>query len=83
MARKYVVLGDGREEGIAPGNTGGLVLVCLMIVLSLTLISMVIFACGSHKKKRRRSGNAGGGGGCGGGDAGGGCGGGCGGGGGG
>ncbi|ONI16715.1 hypothetical protein PRUPE_3G117300 [Prunus persica] len=57
MARKFVVVAGVRAEevGFMPYNSGGLLLLC-MIFVSLSLISMVIFACsgkGSKKKKRR------------------------------
>ncbi|CAB4273130.1 unnamed protein product [Prunus armeniaca] len=76
MARgTYVVLGGGQAEelGIMQDNSGGIFLLC-MILMSLSLISMVIFACGDDEgssKKRcgasRGSGGAACGGGCGGG----------------
>ncbi|KAG5047311.1 hypothetical protein GLYMA_06G276700v4 [Glycine max] len=64
----------------AHANEAGLVLhsspmfLFLMIVASLSIISMIIFACGDDNK-RTNKGGGGGGGGCGGGGCGGGCGG--------
>ncbi|OMO84695.1 hypothetical protein COLO4_21896 [Corchorus olitorius] len=48
MAREFVVIGgNGPGEGVAGFVThGGLLLLC-MIVFSLSIISMVIFACGN------------------------------------
>ncbi|GLU12161.1 hypothetical protein SLE2022_288630 [Rubroshorea leprosula] len=75
MARDVIVF-RGEEGGfLLDSKGGGLFLIC-MIVASLSLISMVVFACGDSGHKPRRSvgyGGGGGGGGCGGG--GGGCGG--------
>ncbi|CAN6706358.1 unnamed protein product [Malus baccata var. baccata] len=52
MARTYVGLGGGHagEVGIMmpDHNSGGLLLLC-MILMSLSLISMVIFACGDYQ----------------------------------
>ncbi|ONI16669.1 hypothetical protein PRUPE_3G114200 [Prunus persica] len=66
MARgAYVVLGGGHAEelGIMQDNSGGIILLC-MILMSLSLISMVIFACGddegSSKKRYRNRGGGGG-----------------------
>ncbi|CAN6567315.1 unnamed protein product [Malus baccata var. baccata] len=80
MARTYVGLGGGHAGEVAimmpDHNSGGLLLLC-MILMSLSLISMVIFACGDSSGSPRPSrpggggcGNGGGGcgsGGCGGG----------------
>ncbi|KAM1778270.1 hypothetical protein ACFX1S_039996 [Malus domestica] len=80
MARTYVGLGGGHAGEVAimmpDHNSGGLLLLC-MILMSLSLISMVIFACGdsSGKPRPRGGGYTGGAGGCGGGGGGGGCGG--------
>ncbi|KAL6286285.1 hypothetical protein ACE6H2_010675 [Prunus campanulata] len=57
MARKFVLVAGvhAEEVGFMPDNSGGLLLLC-MIFVSLSLISMVIFACsdkGSKKKKRQ------------------------------
>ncbi|KAM1189796.1 hypothetical protein ACFX2J_025430 [Malus domestica] len=63
MARTYVGLGGGHagEVGIMmpDHNSGGLLLLC-MILMSLSLISMVIFACGDYEgsNKERRGGGA-------------------------
>ena len=67
MARGLGVLADA---GVLLGSSNGLLLLG-MIIMSITIISMVIFACGDNKAWKGRAG--GGGGGCGGG--GGGCGG--------
>ncbi|CAL9011414.1 unnamed protein product [Prunus brigantina] len=51
MARgAYVVLGGGHAEelGIMQDNLGAILLLC-MILMSLSLISMVIFACGDDE----------------------------------
>ncbi|CAL9011542.1 unnamed protein product [Prunus brigantina] len=68
MARgTYVVLGGGHAEelGIMQDNSGGIFLLC-MILMSLSLKSMVIFACGddegSNKKRYRGRGGGGDGG---------------------
>ncbi|OMO61046.1 hypothetical protein COLO4_33592 [Corchorus olitorius] len=50
MAREFVVLGgNGPGEEVAGfvtrGGSGGLLLLC-MIVFSISIISMVVFACG-------------------------------------
>ncbi|KAK9265915.1 hypothetical protein L1049_021409 [Liquidambar formosana] len=78
MARDFVYLGSSHadEVGLVQQTSGSLILFC-MIIMSLSIISMVIFACGdsgsgSPSKKRRDDGGGGGGGGCGGGDGGGG-----------
>ncbi|KAM1443328.1 hypothetical protein ACFX2I_039618 [Malus domestica] len=71
MARTYVGLGGGHAGEVATmmpdHNSGGLLLLC-MILMSLSLISMVIFACGdSSGRPRPRPGGGGcggGGGGC-------------------
>ncbi|KAK3183981.1 hypothetical protein Dsin_031267 [Dipteronia sinensis] len=74
MAREIL---DLAESGSLGGDAwvGGVFLFCL-VVASLSMISMVIFACGDDGTSRRRSrfgdGGGGGGGGCGGGDGGGG-----------
>ena len=66
MAREILVLSDSRLGGNA--WVGGVFLFCL-IVASLSMISMVIFACGddgtSRERRRSRFGD-GGGAGCGG-----------------
>ncbi|KAJ0014499.1 hypothetical protein Pint_19559 [Pistacia integerrima] len=69
MARELFVI-DGSVP--AGSNFGGLFLLCA-VVASVSMISMVIFACGDSTSGKRRSGGGGGGGG-GGGDGGGGCG---------
>ncbi|KAI5338075.1 hypothetical protein L3X38_017346 [Prunus dulcis] len=62
----YVVLGGGHAEelGIMQDNSGTILLLC-MILMSLSLISMVIFACGDDEgsSKKRYGGGGGGGGG--------------------
>ncbi|GLT48348.1 hypothetical protein SLA2020_219790 [Shorea laevis] len=69
MARDVIVF-HGEEGGFQlDSKGGGLFLIC-MIVASLSLISMVVFACGDSGHKPRRRGD--GGGGCGGGGGGGG-----------
>lgn len=73
MGRELSVLAAAAH---AESNFGGIVLLC-MVVASISMISMVIFACGDdgHPKRHRTNGGfAPGGGGCGGG-GGGGCGG--------
>ena len=72
MRRNLGALVDARidDASILLETPSGLLLLG-MIIMSLSIISMVIFACGDGSKKRR--GGVGGGGGCGGG--GGGCGG--------
>ena len=70
MARGLGVLVDA---GVLLGSLSGLLLLG-MIIMSIPIISMVIFACVDNKAKKRRAGG-GGGGGCGGGGGGGGCGG--------
>ncbi|KAM7498491.1 hypothetical protein LguiA_022905 [Lonicera macranthoides] len=87
MARLYF---DAVNDG-SIANEGGVIILFCMIVMSVSIISMVIFACsdsGESKPHRRRHGfmggggsacgggdGGGGGGGCGGGGGGGGCGG--------
>ena len=72
MARDLGVLADA---GILLGSTNGLLLLC-MIIMSLSIISMVIFVCGDSDRRPYRGGGGGAaGGGCGGGGGGGGCGG--------
>ncbi|KAJ6736707.1 hypothetical protein OIU85_018837 [Salix viminalis] len=77
MAREFVVHEGSvhSEAGFLLGSSEAFLLLC-MIVVSLSIISMVIFACGdSNSGGSRRHGQGGlGGGGCGG-DGGGGCGG--------
>ncbi|GKV25404.1 hypothetical protein SLEP1_g34851 [Rubroshorea leprosula] len=74
MARDVIVF-RGEEGGfLLDSKGGGLFLIC-MIVASLSLISMVVFACGDSGQKPRRSVGYGGGGGGGCGGGGGGCGG--------
>ena len=48
MARQFVI-GDGNagQASLVLVSSGGLFLLC-MIVMSLSIISMVIFACGDH-----------------------------------
>ncbi|KAM1026796.1 hypothetical protein ACFX2A_040639 [Malus domestica] len=80
MARTYVGLGGGHAGEVAimmPDHNSGRLLLLCMILMSLSLISMVIFACGdsSGKPRPRGGGYTGGAGGCGGGGGGGGCGG--------
>ncbi|KAJ6333503.1 hypothetical protein OIU77_009385 [Salix suchowensis] len=76
MAREFLVHEGSvhSETGFLLGSSEAFLLLC-MIVVSLSIISMVIFACGDSSGGIRhgRGGYAGGGGGCGGG--GGGCGG--------
>ncbi|KAL5793605.1 hypothetical protein ACOSP7_002199 [Xanthoceras sorbifolium] len=80
MARGVLVLAESRLGMDGSAWVGGVFLFCL-VVASLSMISMVIFACGSegNSRKRRRSrfgdGGGGGGAGCGGSGGGGGCGG--------
>ena len=88
MARIWFVLRDGNadHQGLMElVSSGGLFLLC-MIFMTLSIISMVIFACADHNSGSRRKkkgdlvcGGCGGGGGCGcgGGGCGGGGGGGC------
>ena len=74
MARALGVLADA---GVLLGSLSGLLLLS-MIIMSIPIISMDIFACVANKGKKRRAGGGGGGGGgggCGGGGGGGGCGG--------
>ncbi|KAM7498489.1 hypothetical protein LguiA_022903 [Lonicera macranthoides] len=77
MARLYL---DAVNDG-SIANEGGVIILFCMIVMSVSIISMVIFACsdsGESKPRRRHGfggGIGGGGGGCGGGGGGGGCGG--------
>ncbi|KAJ6353156.1 hypothetical protein OIU76_002212 [Salix suchowensis] len=74
MAREFVVHEGSvhSEAGFLLGSSEAFLLLC-MIVVSLSIISMVIFACGdSNSGKGRRHGGGGGGGGCGGGGGGGG-----------
>ncbi|KAK2980192.1 hypothetical protein RJ640_007282 [Escallonia rubra] len=80
MARSLVPLD---EMSVTMGGWGGLFLLC-MVILSVSIVSMILFACADGPKKKRRSsysggggcgGEGGGGGGCGGGGGGGGCGG--------
>ncbi|KAI5338074.1 hypothetical protein L3X38_017345 [Prunus dulcis] len=69
MARgTYVVLGGGHAEelGLMQDNSGGIFLLC-MILMSLSLISMIIFACGDAEGPSKKG--YGGGGGVGGGGA--------------
>lgn len=71
MGRELLVLAGAAH---AESNFGGVFLLC-MVVASISMISMVIFACGDdgHPKRHRTSGGfAPGGGGCGGGGCGGG-----------
>ncbi|KAK6259278.1 hypothetical protein SCA6_013752 [Theobroma cacao] len=62
MTRELIILGGSVPRGEA-GVSGGLFLLC-MIVFSLSIIAMVIFACGDdNSEKPRRNHAAGGGGG--------------------
>ncbi|EOX92862.1 Uncharacterized protein TCM_001723 [Theobroma cacao] len=63
MARELVNLGGSGAGGEA-GVSGGLFLLC-MIVFSLSIISMVIFACGDNNSGKPRHNHGAGGGGCG------------------
>ncbi|PKI34835.1 hypothetical protein CRG98_044775 [Punica granatum] len=74
MAREIARLVDSYGSG---SGSGGVLFVLCAVVFSLTVISMVVFACGhsSNGSHRRRRHGGGGGGGCGGGGGGGGCGG--------
>ncbi|KAF9672368.1 hypothetical protein SADUNF_Sadunf11G0034400 [Salix dunnii] len=76
MAREFLVHEGSvhSEAGFLLGSSGAFLLLC-MIVVSLSIISMVIFACGDSNSDRGRKGGNGGGGGCGGGGGGGVCGG--------
>ncbi|XP_038682034.1 ctenidin-1-like [Tripterygium wilfordii] len=83
MARALVVSG-GHSDAFMVGNFGGLMIMLGMVFVSLSIISMVIFACGDDNESGGSGGGGGGGGGvgvmaggggCGGGGGGGGCGG--------
>ncbi|OMO69315.1 hypothetical protein CCACVL1_19557 [Corchorus capsularis] len=57
MAREFVVLGgNGPGEEVAGfvtrGGSGGLLLLC-MIVFSISIISMIVFACGDDGNSGR------------------------------
>ncbi|KAK9285467.1 hypothetical protein L1049_024661 [Liquidambar formosana] len=65
MARDFVYLGSSHadEVGLMQQTSGSLILFC-MIIMSLSIISMVIFACGdsgsgSPSKKRHGGGHGG------------------------
>ena len=58
MARDLGVLADA---GILLGSTNGLLLLC-MIIMSLSIISMVIFVCGDFDDSHHGGGGGGGGG---------------------
>ncbi|GFY97663.1 hypothetical protein Acr_12g0002040 [Actinidia rufa] len=82
MARYLDIVGGGEAaEGIVVQGSGAWILYVGMIVMSVSIISMVVFACGDGSKSDHGGGhlgggaggfNAGGGGGCGGGGGGGG-----------
>jgi len=74
MARDFVVLvGAAHVDDPSVVLEGSSCLFLLaMIIMSLSIISMLIFACGDEGKVARKSGYNGGGGGCGGGGCGGG-----------
>ncbi|KAK9156383.1 hypothetical protein Sjap_003863 [Stephania japonica] len=77
MARLLEAFENGSKVAAVFQIHGSFSFLC-MIVLTLSLISMAIFACAESGKKRRRrfyGGSGGGGAGCGGGGGGGGCGG--------
>ena len=70
-----MAIGGGGEVGMVASSYGALFLLC-MVVMSLSILSMIIFACGeSSSGPRPPNGGAcgGGGAGCGGGGGGGGC----------
>ncbi|KAK3024752.1 hypothetical protein RJ639_043695 [Escallonia herrerae] len=73
MARSLV---PQDEMSVTVGGWGGLFLLC-MVILSVSILSMILFACADGPEKKRRGGGGGGGGGGGCGDGGGGGGGGC------
>ncbi|XP_054817132.1 transcription factor tasR-like [Prosopis cineraria] len=83
MARDVFAFGGGNEDqimsSIMNGSVSGTFMLLAMIVVSVSVISMVVFACGDNSPRTRRrwggGGVGGGGGGCGGGGGGGGCGG--------
>ncbi|GAB4859667.1 hypothetical protein Ancab_011147, partial [Ancistrocladus abbreviatus] len=62
--------GNPYDSGVDVGSSGGLFLLCAVVV-SLSIISMIVFACADGIDRRRWAGGGGGGGACGGGGGGG------------
>ncbi|CAL9011430.1 unnamed protein product, partial [Prunus brigantina] len=54
MARNLVGIGDSHADELLPSDAGGLFLFC-MILISLSVISAVIFSCGKSSRKKKHN----------------------------
>ncbi|PQQ17191.1 cold and drought-regulated protein CORA-like [Prunus yedoensis var. nudiflora] len=54
MARNSVGIGDSHADELLPSAGGGLFLFC-MILMSLSVISALIFSCGKSSRKKKHN----------------------------